>query len=127
MTPFQQAVLKVVRLIPRAKVASYGQVAAYVGAPRAARQVGWIMRSLEGTPDFPWWRVLSNSGTITIKGNLHNSALLQKELLEADGVEVNTAYKLDMAVYRFRPDTKLLSKLKLAPEYIKKLQAKYLE
>jgi len=125
MTPFQQAVLEVVRLVPPGRVVSYGQVAAYVGAPRAARQVGWIMRSLSGTPDFPWWRVLNNSGAITIKGNLHNDALMQNNHLEAEGVEVNDAYQLDMNKYRFRPDAATLAGLKLDPAHIEKLRSKY--
>ncbi len=117
--------LAVVRLVPAGKVVSYGQVAAYVGAPRAARQVGWIMRSLTGTPDFPWWRVLNNSGAITIKGNLHNDALMQKSHLETEGVEISESYQLDMNEYRFRPGPTVLASLKLDPDYIKKLETKY--
>ncbi len=125
MTPFQEAVLSVVRLVPAGKVVSYGQVAAYVGTPRAARQVGWIMRSLEGAPDFPWWRVLNNSGTITIKGNMHNDALMQKNHLEAEGIEVSDTYQLDMNEYRFRPGPEVLGRLKLDPMYIEKVEKKY--
>lgn len=113
MTKFQEAILRVVRMVPSGKVVSYGQVAAYIGTPRAARQVGWAMRSLEGTPDFPWWRVLNNAGRITIKGNQFNTAQLQKELLEADGVKVSQDFELDMERYRFRPDVHLLKKLQL--------------
>ena len=123
MTEYQKAVLGVVRLVPPGKVISYSQVAAYVGTPRAARQVGWTMRSLEGE-DFQWWRVLNNAGQITIKGNRFNDAKLQKELLEADGVVVQD-YKLDMAVYRYRPDERTLQQLKLDPRYIKQVLTKY--
>lgn len=125
MTRFQQAILNVVRLIPAGKVVSYGQVAAYVGTPRAARQVGWAMRSLEGAPDFPWWRVLNNAGKITIKGNQFNTARLQKELLETEGVEVNNNFELDIARYRFRPNDAALKQLKLEPDFIRTVLAKY--
>lgn len=124
MTKFQEAVLRVVRLVPPGKVVSYGQVAAYVGAPRAARQVGWTMRSMEGTPDFPWWRVLNNAGIITIKGNRFNDAQQQAELLQAEGVVVEN-YALDMAAYRFRPSAAELASLKLEPEYIQTVLTKY--
>lgn len=106
---FQQAVLRVVQAIPHGKVMSYGQVATCVGAPRAARQVGWTMRSLDGAPDFPWWRVLNKSGRITIKGNLLSNARLQKELLEAEGVEVSDDFALDIRKYRFMPSHDLLA------------------
>lgn len=125
MTTYQEAVLTVVRLIPKGKVASYGQVAAYVGTPRAARQVGWTLRSLEGTPDFPWWRVLNNSGTITIKGNMHNDAEIQRRHLEAEGIKVGGDYSLNIQTYRFRPTAKQLASLKLDPEYLQSMLKKY--
>ncbi|SRR6266498_2348725 len=125
MTEFQDAILRVVRTVPAGKVVSYGQVAAYVGTPRAARQVGWALRSMEGTPDFPWWRVLNNAGKITIKGNWVNSAQLQKELLEAEGIKVSQLFGLDMQRYRFRPNARTLQGLKLDPVYIASVLAKY--
>lgn len=124
MTEFQRAVLEVVRLIPAGKVASYGQVAAYVGTPRAARQVGWVMRSMEGVPDYPWWRVLNNAGKITIKGNKFNDAALQRDMLKAEGVALHD-YELDMGKYRFRPSADQLQGLQLDPLYIEAVLAKY--
>ena len=39
-TPFQRRVISVVRRIPPGRVATYGDVAARAGSPRAARAVG---------------------------------------------------------------------------------------
>lgn len=125
MTLFQDAILKIVRMIPPGKVVSYGQVAAYIGTPRAARQVGWAMSSMEGVPEFPWWRVINNAGRITIKGNQFNSAQLQKELLEAEGVKVSQTLELDIERYRFRPAVESLKLLQLEPEYIRDVLSKY--
>jgi methylated-DNA-protein-cysteine methyltransferase-like protein len=125
MTIFQDTILRIVRMVPLGKVVSYGQVAAYIGTPRAARQVGWAMRSLEGAPDFPWWRVINNAGRITIKGNQFNTAQLQKELLEAEGVEINQEFELDIEYYRFRPTAVPLRSLQLEPEYIKNVLSRY--
>jgi len=125
MTPFQHAVLAVVRLIPHGKVVSYGQVAAYVGVPRAARQVGWAMRSLGSATNFPWWRVLNNSGKITIAGNWNATASLQKELLEAEGVVISDDYELNIEAYRFRPDAATLTDLRLDPDYVQKMLSRY--
>ena len=36
---FHEKVIDIIKKIPRGKVASYGQIAAYAGNPRAARQV----------------------------------------------------------------------------------------
>ena len=46
MSKFKDGVIKVVNLIPYGKIVSYGQVALYLGLPRAARQVGWVLNGL---------------------------------------------------------------------------------
>src|ERR1700733_1938076 len=102
MDAFQQDILKVVRSIPAGMVVSYGQVAAYVGAPKATREVGWAMHSLDGTPDFPWWRVLNSAGKITISENENSGAHAQQTLLEKEGVEFKKPLSLDIEKYRFR-------------------------
>ena len=51
MSRFFQQVYRVVRLIPPGKVATYGQIAALLGHPRAARTLGLSMHALlEGSP-----------------------------------------------------------------------------
>ena len=50
------------RAIPRGRVVSYGQIAYMLGAPRAARQVGWAMRRCPD--DLPWQRVVMSDGSI---------------------------------------------------------------
>ena len=101
MTPFQEGVIEAVNKIPFGNVVSYGQVALYLDMPRAARAVGWVLRSLE-TNDLPWWRVINNSGRITIKGNRFNSPEDQKRLLQSEGVLVTDLFEIDIDTYRFQ-------------------------
>jgi len=117
MSKFSEKVLRVVSNIPYGQVVSYGQVALYVGMPRAARQVGWILRQQE-IPDLPWWRVINNAGRISIKGHRFNDAELQRKLLTSEKVEVDEDFNLDIEKYRYRPDKKQLRKLKLDEDYI---------
>lgn len=50
----------IVALIPRGRVATYGQIARMMGHPRAARMVGW---ALHGAPaDLPCHRVVNRDG-----------------------------------------------------------------
>jgi methylated-DNA-protein-cysteine methyltransferase-like protein len=121
---FIEKIIFVIRMVPYGKVVSYGQVAVYVGAPRAARQVGGTLRRLEGV-DLPWWRVLNNEGRITIKGNWHNDRNIQRKLLEAEGVVFSDEFVLDMRKYRFIADTLLLEKLRLPQDYITLIRGKY--
>jgi methylated-DNA-protein-cysteine methyltransferase related protein len=124
-SPFKEKVIEVIRFIPPGKVVSYGQVAAYIGAPRAARQVGWILRGIENSVDFPWWRVVNNAGRISISGNFNADKRLQKKLLEAEGVIVLENFTLDIDQHRYVADDKTLRKLKLPEEYIRMLHEKY--
>lgn len=87
---FFERVYAMVRQIPRGKVASYGQIAALLGHPRAARTVGWALNALrEGEHDpVPWQRVINSAGRISIS-RADLSADLQRALLEEEGVEFN--------------------------------------
>lgn len=101
MSKFTDQVYKVIQSIPYGKVASYGQVALYAGSPRAARQVGWILHQSEGRVELPWWRVINNSGRISIKGSYNNSADVQRKLLESEGVVVEENLDIDIEKYRY--------------------------
>lgn len=103
MTPFEKSVLDIVRKIPKGKVMSYGQIAKYLGAPKASREVGWAMHNLGGNLDFPWWRVLNSKGTITIKENWDSGPETQQHLLEAEGIEFSSDRQLDMIRYQYHP------------------------
>lgn len=112
LSRFQQVVLQAVRQVPAGKVASYGQIAAAVGQPRAARQVGGALRAMEGTPDYPWWRIINNAGVITIKGAQFANARLQKELLVSEGVPVSADYHIDINKYRHQLEPTAISGVK---------------
>ncbi len=118
MSRFKRGVIKVVKLVPKGKVVSYGQVALYVGVPRAARQVGWILNGLDDSVQIPWWRVVNNKGRISIKGSKYSSED-QKKLLQSEGVIIDINLSFDIEKYRFKPNMSLIEKLELDPEYIK--------
>jgi methylated-DNA-protein-cysteine methyltransferase-like protein len=78
-------ILTAVRRIPKGKVASYGQIAALAGSPRAARVVGWTLGGLKSETNVPWHRVVNKDGYITIE-NLSYPKEEQARLLEGEGV-----------------------------------------
>jgi O-6-methylguanine DNA methyltransferase len=85
MSLFVQRVLTVVRRIPVGRVATYGDVAALAGQPRAARAVGNIMRNCR-RPDVPCHRVIAAGGRL---GGYGGSEALKRALLAAEGVVVS--------------------------------------
>lgn len=80
-------VYNMARRIPKGKVATYGQIAALVGSPRASRQVGWALAQLDSDTKVPWQRVINREGRITIE-NMQFPKDLQAKILESEGVEV---------------------------------------
>ena len=82
---FSARVLNVVRRIPPGRVATYGQVAALAGRPRAARAVGNIMRGC-CRPDVPCHRVIAAGGRL---GGYGGDEYLKRSLLMAEGVVVS--------------------------------------
>ena len=103
MSTFKDKVVRAVQMIPKGMVASYGQIALYVGAPKAAREVGWILNGTESEDiDLPWWRVVSNKGYISIRGNMSADKNLQKKLLEAENIEILEDFTFDIEKYRWK-------------------------
>lgn len=80
-------VYNMVRRVPKGKVATYGQIAALIGSPRAARQVGWALAQLEPNTRVPWQRVINREGRISIE-NMQWPKDLQVKLLKSEGVTV---------------------------------------
>lgn len=62
-TPFADLVREAVRQIPKGETKTYGEVAAAVGRPGAARAVGTIMKN-NFDPTVPCHRVIRSDGTI---------------------------------------------------------------
>jgi O-6-methylguanine DNA methyltransferase len=82
---FTMRVLTIVRRIPVGRVATYGDVAALAGRPRAARAVGNIMRTCTRR-DVPCHRVIAAGGRL---GGYGGSEALKRSLLTAEGVVVS--------------------------------------
>lgn len=92
---FFSRVYDIVRRIPYGRVVTYGQIAWALGAPRAARQVGWAMRCC---PDaLPWQRVVMADGAIT--GGMYSE--LRRALLSDEGVDFLPDGRVDMKRFRW--------------------------
>ena len=61
-----------VRLIPKGKVASYGQVAMLAGNPRWARVVGYALHVNPDPDSIPCYRVVTKDGRLSAKEIIGN-------------------------------------------------------
>lgn len=100
-TTFYDAVFAFIQQVPPGRVVTYGQVALELGAPAAARAVGYALSSGGGGPDTPWWRVVNAGGGISLKGR-GAAADLQRELLEGEGVRFVEG-RINLQEYRWWP------------------------
>lgn len=103
MPNFYDAVYKLVREIPRGRVMTYGQIATILGAPRAARAVGYAMRASGRMDDVPWQRVINGRGRISARNEV-GRPLMQKMLIEAEGVVFDADEVIDLDRYRWEPE-----------------------
>ncbi len=81
---FASRVLAVVRRIPPGRLATYGDVAALAGRPRAARAVGNVMRGCADA-SVPCHRVVAAGGRL---GGFGGNPALKRSLLRAEGLIV---------------------------------------
>jgi methylated-DNA-protein-cysteine methyltransferase-like protein len=82
---FFSAVYSIVAHIPRGKVSTYGQIAARLGNPRAARVVGEAVRRVPEYLDLPCHRVVNRAGAMAPE-YVFGGSEKQRELLEREGV-----------------------------------------
>jgi len=95
---FVSEVHRLVRRIPHGRIATYGQIAASLGRPRAARAVGWAMRHCPR--GVPWHRVVNAHGGISRRPDA-SSMLTQRLLLEQEGVRVRRG-RVSLTRYAWR-------------------------
>lgn len=96
---FPHRVWQIVAAIPPGYVTTYGDVARLAGSPRAARQVGDVLRRLPEGSTLPWFRVVNRHGAISLTGP---DLQRQRQALLADGVQVSGSGQIDMQKYRWR-------------------------
>ena len=100
---FYERAYAFIRRVPRGKVVTYGQVAACLGAPRSSRAVGYALRALSADHDVPWHRVVNHRGQISPRYPAE-SPMLQRLLLEDEGVRFDTQSRIDLSTYRWHPE-----------------------
>lgn len=104
---FNQRVYAIVKKIPQGRVATYGQVAALLGSPRAAQAVGWALHALDEklSKAVPWPRVVNKAGCLSIV-NMSHAADEQAFLLQQEGVRVEKRdgmWFVDLQKYLWEP------------------------
>jgi len=94
--------------IPRGRVATYGQIAVWLGSPRHARMVGRALRSCP--QGLPWHRVVNARGEISRRAAV-GSMLTQRILLQQEGVALRGG-RVPLRGYRWQGPRKVSERLR---------------
>lgn len=101
-TGFFADVYEVVKLIPRGKVATYGQIAKMIGRPRSARIVGYALHANPEPGIIPCHRVVNRFGALS-GAFAFGGAIEQARLLEDENVDVSADCFVDLNKYGWQP------------------------
>ena len=88
-------ILSVVEEIPAGKVATYGQIARLIDRPKNARLVGRVLSMAEYYGRFPCHRVVNHAGRLAPGWEE------QRELLEAENIEMKDENHVDIKKYQW--------------------------
>ena len=109
---FARRVGIVCRMIPRGRVATYGQVALLCGYPQRPRQVGTVL-GRGGCGEVPAHRVVNRQGYLSGAAAFLGPDI-QRLALEAEGVAVGPGMTVALAQYGWRPSPAELAALEKA-------------
>lgn len=106
MSDFYKEVYALVRKIPKGKVASYGDIAEYLGTKGSARTVGYAMNNAHHvSPSVPAHRVVNRNGLLTGKHHFGTPTMMQ-QLLENEGITIINDQVQDFEKRRWKPKKK---------------------
>lgn len=99
--PLSERIYAYLRMLPKGRVATYGQVAEYLGDKHLARVVGNILHVNPDPDANPCFRIVNSEGHLAWHFGAPGGIENQKARMEADGIEVKN-YKVDLKAVQFR-------------------------
>lgn len=101
---FHERVCRIIKRIPRGRVATYGQIATIAGDARGARQVARALHSSSRKLKLPWHRVINSRGKISLP--LGAGYELQCSLLESEGIVFGLNDVINLKRFQWAPRAK---------------------
>ena len=89
-----EKIYTLVRKVPRGRVASYGQIAGLVDRC-TPRMVGYAMAAVPEGSDIPWHRIINSQGRVSPR-SAGDGSLVQRVLLESEGISFDAAGHVDL-------------------------------
>ena len=106
LSPYQQAILRILAEVPKGKVTTYGDLAKELArrdskwSPNASRAVGTTMKNNLCGPQIPCHRVIKSDGAIgSFRGGEEGAVDAKIGMLKREGVSVVDG-RIDLNTYR---------------------------
>lgn len=96
ISPIYSSIYDLASKVPSGYVTTYGQLAKLVGC--TARTVGFAMAALSPGHDIPWQRVINSQGKVSPRSD-GDGNILQRDLLEAEGLQFNQEGRINLDKY----------------------------
>lgn len=109
MTSFADQVIRIIKQIPKGKVATYGQIAALAGKPHGSRGVAWILNSSSKAYKLPWQRVINSKGKISFPKS-SKEFRTQKNLLLKEKIEFSDDDSISLKTFGWKKKPKVVKK-----------------
>jgi len=96
-TQLTEAVIEIIKSIPKGKVQTYGGISKLAGSPFGARQVVRILSSMSEKQNLPWHRVINSKGELPV---LNDQMFIEQiELLRKEKIIVSDDGRIDLKKY----------------------------
>lgn len=118
---FKEKTEALVKLIPRGRVMTYGQIATLLGMPRAAQAVGWTAHY--GDAEVPWQRVVNRHGRVA--PGWPGGMAAHASVLQSEGVPVDEEWQVDLPAHQWFPNATTARKAGLSEETLTELQMRF--
>ena len=96
----KQMVYDYLTAIPKGKVVTYGQIAAFLGNVRYARAVGKILHENPDGEKYPCYKVVNVQGRLS-ENYAFGGFAGQKQRLEEEGIVVDEG-KVELEIYKWK-------------------------
>jgi len=104
---FYDKVFRIVRLIPKGRVSTYGAIAKYFGTGLSSRMVGWALNSSHSQDiPVPAQRVVNRNGLLTGRHHFPTPTLME-ELLISEGIKIKENQVQDFKKHFWDPAVEL--------------------
>jgi methylated-DNA-protein-cysteine methyltransferase-like protein len=91
MTPRDEQILHVIRMLAEGEVVTYGEIAEDAGFPKQSRLVGRLLAQSGDALELPWWRVVNAAGRLVPGNEAEQAALLRAEGVVVEAGRVRRA------------------------------------